>query len=460
MTTSREENFLLYDYREVNQEFMDSAIENYSQLRNYHGVEITTKLRATGIMLANVVAGTLNVTVITRGHPHYHTGLFPSYILITSLYNTIFTAGVEHYQEHYWERHTGNLGLLEYSGHGNHFLNFFYCADIKAEQESTCDFSIFTKTMDNWSWYLLITCIVAASVVQRPLNFLRNLIFNAEALLSPGASGGCKKSGLFVLWLFMCNVLVTFYSGDMTSHVITPTKEETIENITELSEEGYKLVFVNQVDIFLIGATVMTTGKASVLKPEIRHLSKLMETAEMKAELNMIEGNDAAVVKYLVKAVSKRFASVCSSPFALLSISEGNNVIYETSKQTKQIWKRKCHAGKKLIPVSETFTAFLPPGNEPVSRVYLRMLDYGVIAYWMREFMGLGIAARVQDRVRYKSPIDVAEPFERHVVSIPLKDKIVTIFLLWIVCLITCLVSLLLELIHSRCRAMNVAQYT
>lgn len=142
--------------------------------------------------------------------------------------------------------------------------------------------------------------------------------------------------------------------------------------------------------------------------------------------------------------VSEKFATVCSSDFALLSVSEGNKIIFETSKIHK-----RCHVGKELIRVSETFTVILPPDNERFGMGILKGHEAGIVTYWLNEHAGLGIALRVQDRVKYKSPTRLVDPFERQVVSMALTDKIATIFLLWTVCLIGCLIFFVLELLYS-----------
>lgn len=175
---------------------------------------------------------------------------FPTYVEVTSLYHTHLAQGVDYFQRLYWIQHKGKSGLPVYSRHDAHYLNFFYCAVIKTQQESEWDFSIFTKTMDHLIWYLLITSVVNISCVQGPVNVLRNLFFNIEALRSPGATGGRKISSLFVIWILMCNVLVMFYSGDMTSHIISPAEEQTIKSFKQLSEENYTLVIHTKLTCF------------------------------------------------------------------------------------------------------------------------------------------------------------------------------------------------------------------
>lgn len=441
MTASSAPKYVLYQQFFDTQEHIDIALSNHRQLRYYHSADVKTLAASIFVVFGDILASAVNATIIGKGHPEYKIGAFPMLVPYATLFSSAPGQDVGSYWKSYWTKVKENPESPLFFKHVSGDLNFVYCTDLKS-QESIWNFFIFTKTFDHSSWLLLIILLlVLARLLKVYRTFWENLMITLEAILSPGVHGGSKKSTLLVLWLLTCTIIITFYSGDMTSHVISPSKEETIRNLEELEKKNYALFFGDMFTVFVVNSSVKDLIQRPSVNKNILYLDRLMERAKVDPDHQEKEGGEA-MAKHLVNYAAQKVATVYLWTFALSTASLGNKYANEIYKLTRKFQKRKCHVGKELIKTAETFLAIVPPGSEQLGTAFGKLTASGILARWVTEVYGVGSSIRVQDRARIHSPTNVedsgsAGPKE----SLALKEKTITIFMLWVTCIVMCLIG-------------------
>lgn len=115
---------------------------------------------------------------------------------------------------------------------------------------------------------------------------------------------------------------------------------------------------------------------------------------------------------------------------------------------------RNCHVGQELVKPTQDFI-FLPPRNPKLLNGLHRLLQSGIYQRWEYEANSLLHSKRVQDRVRVKSSTKMSN---MHATSIPaqgLEGKVVTMFLLWCVCIAFSLTVLWCEVLNKHCKTIK-----
>jgi len=85
-----------------------------------------------------------------------------------------------------------------------------------------------------------------------------------------------------------------------------------------------------------------------------------------------------------------------------------------------------------LVPSGGLFWGFFPPSNEQLLDTFQTFLESGIHGYWIEEFYGMGLANRVQERSKVKSPTAIAAEEKKSSFS-PLRlgeGHVVTVFVL------------------------------
>lgn len=428
--------FVRYDFYSLNQSRLESELENFGRFRDIYKDDRRPSAGTVFIFanLVKAIASGVNGSLITRGHPEFlnwnaHPTIIPGLNLFDCCNRTM-----KHVWNAYYNR-ASNESVIDKP----HFVkipethfNLMYCGVPQRKLESVWNFLIFTHSFDFPSWVCLILSLI---MVTRLSNSRYPFFSNLAVLITPAAvSTSRRPSKLFVLWMMACLVVVTYYTGEMTSEVISPTPEETMTSITDLKDNEYSVICSDRITQGIVNGTVQALSAASFVSKETFILADLMRES----------GKDQDYDIFYEKMISQdKIAHVNMWPFILRYTSLANDLLEPMGKFPRD---KKCYIGKRMVKAGEMFYGFLPPGGLELARIFQYLLGAGIVSRWESEFHGLASAIRVQDRVRILGPTRLLEETESFVV-LTLSGKILTIFLLWMVFIFLCTACLLLEVL-------------
>lgn len=129
-------------------------------------------------------------------------------------------------------------------------FNFVYCDTPKLLRSEMYDMGVILQAFHPNVWFFLILILLLCSVIISKTFHPRD-ISSAMLSLFAGLLGGnfqfgpgnLKKSTLFILWLLTSIIINNFYTGSMTSVLITPLKEHVMRKVAELDEQNYSIIF-------------------------------------------------------------------------------------------------------------------------------------------------------------------------------------------------------------------------
>lgn len=312
--------------------------------------------------------------------------------------------------------------------------NFVYCSIDRQEKISVWDFTIFADPLDSWTWLWLITAfIIIVPLSGKKLS--RTIMPAISATLSLGTTAPSRKSQLFLLWMVACMLIGNLYSGEITSKVMVPPKDVLITHFDQLEEMNFAALHRDR-DRHMLPSLMEFLGKGG--SPIKRIIRGLLEKVEFLSALEI----------YGALAHDKRRLAYVSQWPSVHSLIWTHNVINDWYSSGHRMKKstRKCHVGKELASISERFVIFLPPENLRLVMAFVKIVESGIYQRWDQEEQGLLHSFRVQDRVRIKSPTKIFERETANPKAQSLTGKMLTMFLLWIVCIFISIVGFCSEL--------------
>lgn len=311
----------------------------------------------------------------------------------------------------------------------------------KKRLEKFWNFAIFTKSFDYPTWLALFIALVMMSGLEgfsiklekSSFHFLKCL----SVLISGGTIGEANQKFLFILWMMTCLVISIYYSGDMTSVVISPASEETLRGVEDLEKNNFTLIFSDPRTQNVLNGTVQALIKLKFVHKDITILHKLLQ------KKSILPKNP----EYFIKAFTEQnnVAHVNMWPFAINAANRGNHELLKRGKYLE----KKCHVGKLLIPGTTPYLAFLPPQPKQLRRVFQRIQDAGIVTVWTAETFLQIMSRRVQDRAQVISPTMLGkDTAEKGFFKLKLEGQTIVIFFLWGVCLFVSFITVLCEIIY------------
>lgn len=303
-------------------------------------------------------------------------------------------------------------------------FNFFYCDIPKRLKISPWSFYMFAVPFDSY----ICDCLLITFITLLALLYLEGIsprLSFLSALFAFGTQPLSNCSGLFMLWMFVSIILVTFYSGDMTSTVISPPPEDVIKTLSELCAQNYTLHlsgYSNHAEI--LNRTVISLKPSSSVRKTLECLQK-----NVKFDLlyRLVDGYDKVLFDY------KTFTAVYWR-WGLYFVNEGNKRIQNVTK-TKKDKARRCYVGEEYIPYDEEFFMILPSENVNLAIACRRLYQAGIVQMFVQESDGMLTFDRVQDRVRFLCKTNFNHEREtRAFERLKWHGKTITIFLQWIFC--------------------------
>lgn len=441
-----ENQYALVDFHGNSQVDLERALTDLNQLRNYHSGPKANGLNWGLIVfyiLTDTIARADNRTLIALGHPVYTQGsdydsgkklpiLFP-YVSPFDYKNRTAIGILERYQK----LKSSTSEKPELSRFDGVPMNFVYCSVSKRQTQSIFNFYLFTDSYDSWTWLLLLLSFIFVSYLSFPTT---SFFSSLSALICPGTSGVQKSwetSQLFVMWMFACYILCTTYTGCMSSRVIRPSTEDVLSDLADLDRLNYAII---------VGGTkasfIMLKSAPYKLKEKISILQKIFKKFPLR------HVNSASqIVRQL--ASERKLAFMASWLYAL-GMANHMNHLYETGKFSGTPMK-KCYVGKELIPFAEIHFAVTPPGSQALRHILQRLTSSGICIRWIQEIRWMVATSRVQDRSGIFSPTKILNDNVGHVEQLKMKERVLTIFVLWGTCLIGCLLGFLMEVCLFNC---------
>lgn len=325
-------------------------------------------------------------------------------------------------------------------------LNFLYCSLPKKLTISAWTFTLFTDPFDQLTWKFLSTSFVLVAAIliisdSRNRDISRVFILTLCATLQLGTEPISRFPALFILWMTTSLILVCFYSGEITSAVISPPQDDVITEISEMRDRNYSLNFRSQfVRLSLESSTKSmkrnTTAKTNLELFLNRSILLGRFTREDMAEFCLADG------RFLMDnwALTLNFMHTC------------HMMVIPYWAKTEKDKARRCHVGQELVRVDEEYLVVLPPGNGRLAGAIRRMHQAGIIQRWGQEMQGMVASTRVQDRVRILGPTKVKVEEEVTVIALKMDGKSKTVFVLWLICVMISFVALGSELVMKLIR--------
>lgn len=336
-------------------------------------------------------------------------------------------------------------------------FNFGYCDVPHRGRKHDTVFQFFLNSADAAVWMCLLgtTMLVGYSV---PIALEKDgtlhwsgdsaVLAAVAVLLTPGCAAQPKMaqhSLLFVMWMYASITFLTYYSGSLTSQIISPPVEAKMTKIEEIFENNYSLIHNPRTRVFL-GRLIGSLLKGGTGKNETS-LKVLHESVEMMQVLLNKSESTASLLSYLEKmAGGKKSATMSMWSVVIADINDVKYYIW-----LNQIKNRKCYIGQELAYPSQVYYVISPAsldGAGKMIRTFQTFMETGVYHLWRREFEGIWVSLRVQDRRRVKGKITILEETVK-VRTLELDQKFSHIFELWGNCLGVCLAIFVGEIVGA-----------
>ncbi len=423
------------------------SFSKYSQMRNFHN---SPNPSYAVVVFCNEIAKSLNstLTFLHFGNENTFKSLkHPTVVplLITWLKEKSTTTFWNEYTED-WNAAMDNQKqhplpiFLEIDSFPQ---NFVYCQEHKISQGSIFAFvSILIEPLDTVVWILLFGFVIAVSIIvylnaeAKVQNAFSAFLITFSGLLSPVLNGlaikrngsKIKESKLFVLWMLVSTLLMSFYCGVMTRNITKPLPDVTLDNINDLVNAGYSIIY----------------SRKLWLESDIDSAKIYNKTSFLKLLNSAIIADD--FIYELCYGYKRTYLHIWNIALRTALLAKENLRRMESSSNSRKVSHKDCYVGKEFVEEGPTFYGFLPPFNEEVSDVFRRFFDAGIYNLWEQEYIGLMHSNKVQERVKVVSKNKIFEEQDQIIPPISLNSKVITIFVFWGLCLLFTTFVLIIEL--------------
>lgn len=410
-------SILLLDFNFFTQRHLKIASENYPRLRDFYS---SPPLTAPLIHHALFIAAAINATLVSTTNFKESTASIP-----TLYYIKYGTELLDIYDKVKYEN--GKAVNLFFVSRFSLPWNYVFC-DFK-HLESPSPLKVFESTADSFVWLCLGSSLITLTFVIRTspkkLNF--SVFMPAlSSLLTPGVeitSTSLRHSYLFNLWMFTSFVFLTYFSGRLTSVVISPSREYRMTKIAHLRENNYSTVFRVTAELNFV-----TT-----------HLTKLNGSEE-----------ECIILKYLIASTMVTSTNEQDFPETLALTSHRAYLavwpvtIYAATRANEVLWRagnsnKRCYIGEELFFDQNTFISMSAFTNTRLPKIMKVLMESGIFLLWYKEYVGIATSHRVQERSKVISRTKLLEEKEQPKALQLADGKFKNVFLLWISC---CLLSL------------------
>ncbi len=250
-------------------------------------------------VVANILANSINATLISlpfAKQRNVSVQYFPS---IMPYIQTYESSGLN--LDYLWRKYQQpnrdyyeDLFLLR--RHPNGF-NFAYCEIPRNKLQSPWNLDALSEAFDVYVWGILVISIIALSItiyfktvglldskLFSPGKFLSGIftsfISSLSALVTPGVSllfvQNVKINNVvFILWMFVCIIIVNYYTGSVTSLMIVPPSEDAMTFVSQAVKRNYTLVFDDANIMRILNGTVRNMTEGRINKDHIMDMDEM-----------------------------------------------------------------------------------------------------------------------------------------------------------------------------------------
>lgn len=402
------DKILLVNYAMGNQQQLNKVLEKYPQIRNFYN---DPPHIATILHINQFIADSLNHTIVStmgmksacsnelvKSVPTLH--YFVLAHQLTNVFNESFFT-IQRY---------------------NQPFSFSYCDFPRKELDSWSPFVLFNGQVDTAVWLCLVASIILISVlVKRIAGDITSSAFliALSALISGGvsiSSRTLRHSWLLTLWMSVCLIFVTYYSGNLTSEVISPTPEFRFTKLAQLVTHNYNIV-VNEFAFRVMKRELKTGG----LLPQAKIIKSLISAAEV-ADYNVI--HELLITK-------SNCATLFIWPNAFKYVTKAT--MFQAAHSSL---KKHCYVGQELFFDESLYIVVSRPRIVKVGKVLRVLMEQGIFHMWIQEYVGVSGSHRVQYRSRVISSTKLREEHEKPIPLTMKEGKLKNVFALWLSCLI------------------------
>lgn len=324
--------------------------------------------------------------------------------------------------------------------------NFAYCGIPHKISDKFWSLRIFTDSFDKHTWLVLAFLIILTGIILSIYaSSIIGVFLTLSVLLSAGPSG--IKSGkklqqnfFLVIWMLCSTILINYYTGDVTSLLITPPEDQIIENITEIYRQNYTFAMQYGYILTLFNETYQETAVAE----QTYDTPARKALREMYRKAVVIEGTEF----FKALASPGKYCALHYEVGALKIANTANEYIAEEYKKNPKLRRRakkKCYVGRKIFSNGELYYGFLPPGSKQLAKLFQFIAESGIYDRWADEYNGIQSSIRVQDRNKVLSPVEFLKDVEDTVKPLHIDGRVGKVFLIWGLCLPVCIIVFLLE---------------
>lgn len=406
----------LIDHPTISESMLTRVLQNYSKLRDFHNDPPTFPVP---IHVCNLISTKLNASMVPLSNFKINT--------TTINFIKIFAFDyIEKVEQVFLDQSFKNLTLPSVTQVDTFSYNYVYCSTIKKVEHET--FSLITsllRSADTATWISLVTSIILVTFLVQRVGKLSDgwyaWIATISVLISPGMSGKIRtKSLLFLAWMSGCLVLVTFYSGDLTSLVVCPVPELRVTSFEQLLKNNFSLTYEDPGMPIRVRFAVATSLENSVKQG----LLKLIDNREI------VKGNMNFYEKFIFGG--KKTASILPWMLATYRANKGNDMIQE-----RRVRGSRCYIGEEARFPRKRY--FLFAGNNElnvlVAQYFGWIVEAGFFDIWWRENLGIATSRRVQSRPKVISATRLEH--EVHTPeSLKLEGNLMDVMFLWMIGLV------------------------
>ncbi|CAL8087584.1 unnamed protein product [Orchesella dallaii] len=377
---------IIFDYYKTPQSYLMNLLGRYPKMRDYHNDPPSYAAMFIG---CNIIADTLNATLLARPHAEKAGRNLEECPLINPAVQLYDAEGMS--VEMFWKKHrfsenrieSANFVQLIFLGY-----NFGYGDFPSIKLEKSWNIKIITSAFDSYIWFNLLLSIILIALVLHSSAIYWNkgtetsfsLILHSVklALASIGPTFGesstiFKKSKLFVLWTLTCIVIANYFSGAITSLLISPPKEDTMTKLSDVVNRNYSPIFDDFYYIQIVNDTVTkysSNGNSLGLLSDIKHMKIIMD----RTRNDSLISNRTEFVRML--AYAKKIVFFYMWPYVIRAIDETNRLIAE--EEPVACKRRHCYIGKHVVDVGQVYFGIGPPGSERLKHVFQVMIQTGL----------------------------------------------------------------------------------
>lgn len=228
-----------------------------------------------------------------------------------------------------------------------------------------------------------------------------------------------QRSRLLILWLYFCLIFATYFSGSLTSVVISPPKEYRMTKTSDLFQRNYSLVLMSEAYALQLRDPLRMRG----LFDRMNFLKTLVDSAAVME-------SQRKLFKKLVNP-SKKVALFSTWGSAIEGLSRAEEYIRD-----HRLRNLHCYLGQELVLNQNVFIIVATPRRmDSVGGIVQVMMEAGFFNVWYKEYVGISTSPKVQQRSKFISQTKLVAKKDPPRALRVMGGKLKNIFVLWLTCL-------------------------